>query len=198
MEDKKYNLLVIDDDESYCDLIMQKLKNHEFECMAINDSLKGLALAREKRPDCILIDNLMPEMNGQEFCLKLKQEELLKDTPVLMLTALEGTKNLLEGLRSGVNDYIGKSVSTTQLVNKIRSSIEFAKSSAGMNNVLKCKEEFTHMVEDELKEPLKFIQAQSQEILQKGRLSNNLRQRIKDINQKVSEVLNIVDDIFSQ
>jgi len=117
-----YQLLVIDDNAEVLKL-MHLLLNDEFDLDFASSGQEGFRLLREHEPDLILSDVMMPEMDGYEFCRRIKAEESLKHIPVLLVTARSAAEMLAEGIESGADDYIVKPFNAVELKARIRSHL---------------------------------------------------------------------------
>lgn len=101
-------ILVIDDDLAICELVKINLELAGYKCAFSTDPVKGLAIARQELPDLVILDVMMPELDGYSLALKMRQSEKTKDIPIVMLTALGELDDKLKGFSSGVDDYIIK------------------------------------------------------------------------------------------
>ncbi len=88
--------------------------------LTARDGAEGLALATAERPDLVVLDVMMPKMDGIEFAERLREDGHLRLTPILMLTARSGEGDEIAGLDAGADDYLPKPVSTRRLVTRIR------------------------------------------------------------------------------
>jgi response regulator RpfG family c-di-GMP phosphodiesterase/signal transduction histidine kinase len=114
-----YHLLVIDDNPEVLKLMKLLLEN-EFDLTFSTSALEGLALLREQSPDLVLCDLMMPGMDGQQFCRAVKGDDVLKHTPVILVTARSGSDLMAEGIESGADDYVTKPFSGTELKARIQ------------------------------------------------------------------------------
>lgn len=113
-------ILVVDDEQDLLDLIEYNLKKEGFEVIKAEDGMEGINLAREHTPDLVLLDIMMPEMDGLEVCEIMRSDSDLKNIPIIFLTARGDEKMEVEGLNKGGDDYITKPISTTKLVSRIK------------------------------------------------------------------------------
>lgn len=116
----KQTILVVDDEEDLLDLIEYNLKKEGFDVLKAEDGKEGIQMAREHSPDLILLDIMMPKMDGLEAVEIIRQDEELKHIPVIFLTARGDEKTEVEGLDKGGDDYITKPISTTKLLSRIK------------------------------------------------------------------------------
>ncbi|WP_031484538.1 response regulator [Maridesulfovibrio frigidus] len=113
-------ILVVEDHHDTIELLKYNLTSSGFEVVTAMDGLKGLALAKSELPDLILLDIMLPEIDGLEVCRRLKQEAQTQHIPVVMLTAKGEEVDRVVGLELGVDDYIVKPFSPRELVLRIK------------------------------------------------------------------------------
>lgn len=101
-------IVAIDDDRAILELIKINLELSGYICICENDPVRGYALIKQEMPDLIILDVMMPDVDGYSLSLKIRQNNTLKDTPIIMLTALSELKDKLKGFNSGVDDYLVK------------------------------------------------------------------------------------------
>jgi two-component system alkaline phosphatase synthesis response regulator PhoP len=116
----KQTILVVDDEQDLLDLIEYNLKKEGFAVIKAENGLEGIKAAKEHKPDLILLDIMMPKMDGLEVCNQIRQDKEIKKTPIIFLTARGDEKTEVEGLNSGGDDYITKPISTTKLMSRIK------------------------------------------------------------------------------
>jgi DNA-binding response OmpR family regulator len=110
-------ILVIDDEMQIVEICSDYIKAAGFEVITASDGLTGLATVHREKPDLIVLDLMMPELDGLNFCRILRREN---DTPIIMLTARVDETDKLIGLELGADDYITKPFSPRELVARIR------------------------------------------------------------------------------
>ncbi|MFO8061534.1 MAG: response regulator [bacterium] len=130
MSDEKL-ILVIDDDEEILNLIEMILTNKNYKVETALTGEEGIKLAIKSHPDLILLDIMMPVMDGWEILKMLHTEEKTRNIPVAMLTCKTDVKNKLIGLQEGAIDYITKPFSPEELTSRVESIFNiFKKGSA--------------------------------------------------------------------
>jgi two-component system alkaline phosphatase synthesis response regulator PhoP len=110
-------ILVVDDEPKIVKQARDYLENGGFRVVSAGDGQKALAVARHERPDLIVLDLNLPEMDGLDVCRALRRES---DVPIIMLTARVGEADRLIGLELGADDYITKPFSPRELVARVR------------------------------------------------------------------------------
>lgn len=115
----KQKILLVDDEEDILDFLELILEEQGYAIIKACSGRDALAAAQMHRPDLILLDIMMPEMDGWEVLKLLKADEELLQTPVAMLTARSEMKDKIQGLQEGAIDYICKPFSTKELIDKL-------------------------------------------------------------------------------
>jgi DNA-binding response OmpR family regulator len=108
-------ILVIDDDELVSRTLQRALKLYDYQVMVAHSGTEGLHLARRHRPDLLVLDVIMPGTNGFQVCRQVRGDPLLKDIPVLFLTAKSKDEDKIEGFRAGGDDYLPKPFNMQEL-----------------------------------------------------------------------------------
>jgi adenylate cyclase len=114
-------ILIADDNEANRDILARRLEVHGYQLMTAADGEEALICAREKLPDLILLDIMMPKMDGLEVCRQLKADKSLPFIPIILVTARADTKDIVAGLDVGGDEYLTKPVDQAALVARVRS-----------------------------------------------------------------------------
>lgn len=118
MEDEKSHILVVDDDRRLRTLLGRFLREQNFAVSLAGDAMEAFMFLKQYHFDLIVLDVMMPQMNGFEFLKKIRLES---NIPVLMLTAMGETDDRINGLEIGADDYLGKPFEPKELLLRIRS-----------------------------------------------------------------------------
>lgn len=113
-------ILVVDDDAKGRQLLNNLLTGENYQVVLAEHGAEALMLAHELRPDVILLDVMMPELDGFEVCRRLRQDENLCHVPILLLTALDDRESRLQGLDAGADDFISKPFDSVELRTRLR------------------------------------------------------------------------------
>ncbi len=116
-------VLLVDDSSTVLMMERMVLKKRSYEILTASNGEEGVRRALAERPDVILMDVIMPEMNGFEACRRLRQEEATRDIPIIMVTTRGEQVNVETGFESGCNDYITKPVDPLELLAKLRDQL---------------------------------------------------------------------------
>ncbi|MFO7800246.1 response regulator transcription factor [Rhodohalobacter sp.] len=116
----KQTILVVDDEQDLLDLIEYNLKKEGYNVLKAENGIQGLEMAKEHKPNLVLLDIMMPKLDGIQVCEKMRANPDLKPIPVIFLTARSDEKTEVEGLDIGADDFITKPISTTKLLSRIK------------------------------------------------------------------------------
>ena len=122
--------MVVDDERDVTELLEYKLKQAGLLVRTLNDPLRAIGMARDLRPDLIILDMMMPDLTGIQLLRMIRGDALLQDTPVMFLTAKGETEDRLRGLEGGADDYMAKPFDGRELVLRAQALLKRAKSAA--------------------------------------------------------------------
>ena len=117
-------ILVIDDEQSINELIKINLELAGYKVIQALDGIKGFALAKQELPNLIILDVMMPEVNGFTVAQRIRQNDSTKDIPILMLTALSQLDDKIKGFDIGIDDYLVKPFEMDELKVRIRALLK--------------------------------------------------------------------------
>ena len=115
-----YRILIVDDEPNIVLALELLMKKEGYEVHTVDDGERAVQAAKELRPDLILLDIMMPKMDGYEVCQRIRSDGLLKDVSIIMLTAKGREVEREKGLALGADHYITKPFSTRQVVMKVK------------------------------------------------------------------------------
>ena len=110
-------MLIIEDEESITEFLELELQHEGFDVAVIHDGREGLDVALKQHFDLVLLDLMLPHLNGIEIC---RRTRLVKDTPIIMLTARDSVMDRVMGLDTGADDYMSKPFSIEELLARMR------------------------------------------------------------------------------
>ncbi len=122
----KKHILVVDDEIGALTLIGIMLERGGFSVLKARDATSALAVLDQNTPDMIILDVMMPGMDGIELCQVIRQRDDTNVTPVLILSARGDAESVMRGMEAGANDYLPKPILHHDLVAKVRAMIEEA------------------------------------------------------------------------
>lgn len=205
-------ILIVDDNPTNLSLLFDLLDKEGFEVLVSQSGESALKRAAHTHPDIILLDVMMPEMDGFETCKRLKAHDATRDIPVIFMTALSETASKLRGFELGAVDYVTKPIEPEEVVIRVRTHLsiqqlqydlqqknaQLAMSLEREQELNKLKSRFISMVSHEFKTPLTMIS-----------LSNNMLRRYIErmppekreeefaaIDRTVERLSNLVSDVL--
>ena len=117
-------ILIVDDEIDILEFLSYNLRKEGFNILTANNGLKGLEIAKKEEPDLIILDVMMPEMDGIEACEKIRETPSLEDTLVLFLTARAEEYSELAGFTAGADDYITKPIKPKLLISRVKAILK--------------------------------------------------------------------------
>lgn len=116
-------ILIVDDNEANRDIIRTRLEPQGYDLWEASDGEEALTVAKEKQPDLILLDVMMPKLDGIEVCRRLKSDPATPFTTIILVTARTGSSDIVFGLEAGADEYLVKPVDQTALVARVKSML---------------------------------------------------------------------------
>ncbi len=157
---KSPKILIVDDDDRNLRLMESILKANGYVVIKAYDGEQALQAVAAEKPDLLLLDAMMPKMNGFEVCLRLKKERGTRLLPVIMVTALNALEDKVQALEIGADDFLSKPINRLELLAKMRSVLR------------------TKGLHDEVEQTKAALEAKNQELLKLEHLKDSLMQMI--------------------
>lgn len=151
MSDRKSEplILIAEDNPDSMKLLCSLLKKEEGRISMAGNGKKALEMVPVVKPDLILLDILMPEMNGLEVCARLQESPETKEIPIIFLSAKDETDDVIEGLQAGAVDYVTKPFNQTELITRVRNHLKHARNVKKLAYINKHLEEVYQVLEKE-------------------------------------------------
>jgi two-component system cell cycle response regulator len=159
MVKETYKILVVDDRPDNVYYLQSRLQNENYSVITAFSGPEGIEKAKSEKPDLILLDIMMPGMDGYEVCKILTNDEETKDIPIILVTAKVDSNDVAEGLRVGAFDYIKKPFDKIELIARINSALRYSemKKKAIQNEKYQIFEATVHTANHEIKQPLTIM-----------------------------------------
>ena len=116
-------ILAVDDSPTYLEALAEALRDDGYDVISARSGQEAIELLAVERVDCILLDVVMPGLNGQDTCIRIKAAPAVRDVPLIMLTSLDDRAAMIQGLSAGADDYISKSSEFEVLKARVRAQI---------------------------------------------------------------------------
>jgi PAS domain S-box-containing protein len=217
------SILVIDDEPSVHDLLADVFRD-DYEVLRANEGMTGLLLARHREPELILLDVMMPGLDGYEVCERLKKEPETKEIPVLFLTGARDVHSEIKGLRLGATDFVSKPIHSAALKARVTNQINLRKAQDELLRLtatkyqdditavtkeaeaqdriksmeLQMKDEFLSHISHEFRTPLASIYAFVTLISDRlaGEISEQQEEYLGIIRMNVAQMKSMIDDLL--
>ncbi len=134
---ERTTILIVDDEEDIIELVQLNLTREGYETLACTTGEKALAIAESKRPDLVILDLMLPGIDGMEVCRRLKAKPDTRQIPILMLTAKGEEADIVAGLELGASDYVTKPFSGRVLVARVRRLLRGQEGEMADKNVIR-------------------------------------------------------------
>lgn len=135
-----YKILIVDDEKDIVDLVSYNLEKEGFSTVKALDGESALQIIRAQKPDLIILDLMLPKMNGLDVCKTVRRNPETSGLPIIMLTAKSDEVDKVTGLEVGADDYVAKPFSVKELTARVRSVLRRLKE----NELYAGKEKFNH------------------------------------------------------
>ncbi len=180
----KARILIVDDSQESIDLLEYFLKPAGYNIDKANDGATALELVEKEPPDIILLDVMLPKINGYEVCEKLKKRQSTFHIPIIMITVLKELKDKIKALEAGADDFLSKPFDSVELLTRVKSllriknyhdeiikrNLELEKQKEALLREDHLKKELTNLIVHDMKNPLFVIQGNLQ-MMEMNRLS---------------------------
>jgi DNA-binding response OmpR family regulator len=130
-------VLVIDDEKDLLELVRYNLEKEHLDVITATDGQAGLEIGLRHKPDLVLLDLMMPGMNGLEVCKQLRSDARTRRVPIIMLTAKAAETDKIVGLEMGADDYIVKPFSVRELLARVRAVLRRASAAVDEQDVIR-------------------------------------------------------------
>jgi two-component system sensor histidine kinase/response regulator len=192
------SLLIVDDEPDNFDVLETLLSGGEYELYYAASGREGIAFLEIAEPDLILLDVMMPGMDGIEVCREIKAQLPWRSIPIIMVTALTAKEDLARCLEAGADDFISKPINRVELRARIRSLLRIRDQYKNLQTLFKLREDMVKMIVHDLRNPLTGVLA-NLEILRgleypQGELARELFDRAESSGQALRR---LIDDLLT-
>jgi signal transduction histidine kinase len=189
-------ILIVDDQPSARDTLKGLLHPESYRLTFASSGAEALSCLEQLQPDIILLDVMMPGMDGFEVCRRLKAVEKWRHIPVILITALDSQEDIAAGLNVGADDFISKPVQSPELRARVRSMLRIKKQFDDLQAMLQLREDMAGMIIHDLRNPLTPIRGLSEWLLIRHDLAPDVMKDIKSINTHALRLNDYLNDLL--
>ena len=201
-----YKILIVDDVVSNVLLLKILLTNEKFQVCTANNGRMCIEMAKKEHPDLILLDVMMPDINGFDTAVVLKKDEETKDIPIIFLTALNTPQDLVHGFQVGANDFLTKPFNKEELVMRVTQQISLVaakriieKQNAELKATLSNRDKMYSVIAHDLRSPMASIRMVLNLVVQSASAETvgpELYMLLDQANRESEEVHDLLDNLL--
>jgi signal transduction histidine kinase len=165
---KRFRVLIVDDEATARDTLEAFLYKEGHELYFAGNGQEALAQLETVCPDTILLDVMMPEMDGFTLCRRLKAHEQWRHIPVILISALDDKESLVRGLDAGADEFLTKPVNSLELRARLRNMLRLKRQYDQLKDTMQMREELANMIAHDMRSPLSTIMGYTQLMLSRN------------------------------
>lgn len=189
-------VLVVDDEPANFDVVEILLFKEGYDLHYKDNGAEAIASLAEVKPDLILLDVMMPDMDGIEVCQNIKNNPLYCHIPIIIVTALSDKEDLARCLDAGADDFVSKPINSTELRARVRSMLRIKTQYDRIQETMRLREEMMQTIVHDLRNPLIGIMLGC-DSLKTLDVPERSKKRIEQISQTVAQLRLLIDDILT-
>ena len=201
-----YKILIVDDVVSNVLLLKVLLKNEKFKTVTASDGLEAIQQAEKELPDLILLDVMMPQMDGFETAMHLKNNPTTAGIPIIFLTALNSTQDIVKGFQAGANDFITKPFNKEELLVRVNHQISLVAAkklilerTEELRKTIVGRDKLYSVIAHDLRSPLASIKMVLNMMvlgLSEDVIGKEMYQMLQMVNHSTEDVFSLLDNLL--
>ena len=198
-------ILIVDDQEINRQVIAELLTQPGYHLVLAGSGAEALEIVAEWKLDLILLDVMMPGMDGFEVCQRLKSNPQWQHIPIILVTALDRTEDLVQGFESGADDFIAKPFKRLELQARVRSMLRLKEhydsleaKNQQLEEMLQFREDMVKMLVHDMKNPLTSVNVYTELLLRDAEMSAQDRENLQAIKQGVNQLTKHTNDLLQR
>lgn len=201
-----YKILIVDDVVSNVLLLKVLLKNEKFKTVTASDGLEAIQQAEKELPDLILLDVMMPQMDGFETAMHLKNNPATAGIPIIFLTALNSTQDIVKGFQAGANDFITKPFNKEELLVRVNHQISLVAAkklilerTEELRKTIVGRDKLYSVIAHDLRSPLASIKMVLNMMvlgLSEDVIGKEMYQMLQMVNHSTEDVFSLLDNLL--
>ncbi|MBN1218255.1 MAG: response regulator [Anaerolineae bacterium] len=193
---RKRTVLIVDDESLTCDMLKAILMPEGYDTILATSGTEALKVVEQQPPDIILLDVMMPDIDGLEVCRRLKANKRWQHIPIILVTVLDSTEDLVNGLDAGADDFVNKPVNGVELRARIRSLLRLKEQYDELEATLRMREDLTHMIVHDIRTPLTAILGYTQLLLARESFPDSDAQDVQAIQMQAYRLDSFLNDML--
>lgn len=189
-------IFVVDDDDGVRGAIAGLLASTDHRVAVESSGLAALGRLAEVQPDVVVLDWMMPGLDGPETCRRLKADPAWRHVPVILLTALSGREHVIAGLDAGADEFLSKPVSGPELRARVRSMVRIKRQHDALAEAMRLREELAQMIVHDMRSPLTSILGFTELALVPGALPSRVTEYLGRIQQQAQRLSQFTDEVL--
>lgn len=190
-------ICIVDDNKVAREVIAEQLSIEPYQIEMAASGLDLLQRFDDLNPDVILMDVMMPQLNGYNVCQKLKQNETRQHIPVIIITALNGREDMLRGLASGADEFLPKPVHGEELRARVRTMLRIKNQYDALQVLLQLREDLAHMLIHDMRNPLTVASLYNSFLLKRNGLTPREQEYVHIVRDSLRELTGFLDEILT-
>ncbi|OQY26923.1 MAG: hypothetical protein B6244_12145 [Candidatus Cloacimonetes bacterium 4572_55] len=189
---KKSRILIVDDKPENLDVLIASLKRRDYAISVALTGEKAIALVKESPPDIILLDVIMPGIDGFETCRRLKEDARTKDVPIIFMTALSDTVDEVTGFELGGVDYVTKPFKLEKVLARVKAHLTIQSQKKALMDLNATKDQFFSIIAHDLRNPLFGLIS----LIELELTADQLNDWIKDVEISTKNMFKLLENLL--
>jgi signal transduction histidine kinase len=189
-------IYIVDDHEEVRDALSDSLSSEHYQLLTFSSGKELLAFDGDPKPDVILLDVMMPGMDGFTVCARLKAREDWQHIPIILVTALNTREYMVRGLEAGAEEYLVKPVNNVELRARVRSMLRIKRQYDQLQEMLKMREKLSNMIVHDMRQPLTTAMLRLFLINHRGQLEPDDKADLKIVQMHLRRIESLTNDIL--
>lgn len=189
-------VVVVDDEPSSREALCALLTAEDLDIQSLSNGKELLRRMPELAPDVILLDVMMPEMDGYAVCRELKQSVVFQHIPIILITALDAIQDRVRGLEVGADEFLSKPVSRLELQARVRTMLRIKMQYDQLERMLELRQALSYMIVHDLRNPLAAVMLYLQLLKRKGSVSPEYMRYLDMATSEAQKMSSFLDDML--
>ncbi len=190
-------ICIVDDNQIAREVIAEQLSIEPYQIEMVANGTELLERFEALTPDVILMDVMMPQLNGYDVCQQIKQNEARQHIPIILITALNGRDDMLRGLESGADEFLPKPVNGEELRARVRTMLRIKHQYDALQVLMKLREDLAHMLIHDMRNPLTVASLYNSILLKQDGLDPREKKYARVIQDNLRKLAGFLDEILT-